>query len=50
MKIRSALLLGGAFLVAAMPAWADKIPYPGTAEESRMSQAPAKAIDIQGRS
>lgn len=35
MKIRSALLRGGAFLVAAMPVWADRIAYPGTGEESR---------------
>ena len=48
MKIRSALLLGGAFLVAAMPAWADRIPYPGTAKESQNVASPAKEIDIQG--
>ncbi|MGA7853484.1 MAG: PEP-CTERM sorting domain-containing protein [Candidatus Acidiferrales bacterium] len=35
MKIRPALLLGGVFLIAAMPAFADKITYLGTAEESR---------------
>ena len=48
MKIRSALLLGGVFLVAAMPAWADRIPYPGTAEDSRNVASPANEIDIHG--
>ncbi|MGA7222381.1 MAG: hypothetical protein WA603_04045 [Candidatus Acidiferrales bacterium] len=35
MKIRPALLLGGVFLIAAMPVFADKITYLGTAEEFR---------------
>jgi hypothetical protein len=35
MKIRPALLLGGAFVIAAMPVWADQAGHPGSAEESR---------------
>jgi hypothetical protein len=35
MNIRPALLLGGVFLIAAMPAFADTLTSLGTAEESR---------------
>lgn len=34
MKLRPALLLCGAILIAAMPAWGDRIPYPGSLKES----------------
>ncbi|MGA8224275.1 MAG: PEP-CTERM sorting domain-containing protein [Candidatus Acidiferrales bacterium] len=42
MKLRSTLLLGGAVLFAVAPVWADKIPYPGSANEPRSFETSAK--------
>jgi len=39
MNFRPAMLLGGAVLIAAVPVWADRIPYPGSAEESPKIEA-----------
>ena len=39
MSFRPAMLLGGAVLIAAAPVWADRIPYPGSAEESPKIEA-----------
>jgi hypothetical protein len=47
MKVRSTLLLGATFLIAAMPAFGDKVTYPGSVEESRNFASAEKAIDIQ---
>ena len=43
MKFRLALLICGAVLAAALPIWADRIPYDGTADEFPNIEAPAKA-------
>lgn len=48
MKIRPALLLGGVFLIAAMPVFADKITYLGTAEEFRNLARPGLETLLTG--
>jgi hypothetical protein len=47
MKVRSTLLLGATFLIAAMPAFGDNVTYPGSVEEFRNVASAEKAIDIQ---
>jgi hypothetical protein len=46
MKFRSTLLVGATFLIAAMPAFGDKITYPGTVEESWNVASAEIAIDV----
>ena len=48
MKIRPALLLGGVFLIAAMPVFADRITYLGTAEEFRNLARPGLETLLTG--
>jgi len=39
MKVKPAPLLWGVVLIAAVPVWADRIPYPGSAKESPKIEA-----------
>ncbi|MGA9473017.1 MAG: hypothetical protein WBV36_11175 [Terriglobales bacterium] len=41
MNFRPALLLCGAVLTAALPIWADRIPFDGTADEFLNTEVPA---------
>jgi hypothetical protein len=47
MKVRSTLLLGATLLIAAIPAFGDKVTYPRSVEESRNVASAEKAMDIQ---
>jgi hypothetical protein len=42
MKFSPTVLLCGAVLIAAAPAWADRIPYPGSAKESPKAEISVK--------
>jgi hypothetical protein len=48
MKIRPAMMLCGAVLIAVVPAWADRIPYPGSAKESPNTQISVKVTGNSG--